>query len=128
MRWLFLLLLIIPAVEIGLFVWLGGMVGPWWVIAIIILTGVMGVALVKQQGAETLMRLRQSTAHHRFPANDLLDGLCILMGGVFLITPGFLTDLIGFIMVLPFTRRPFKLLIAFLIQRKFLNRTIIFRK
>lgn len=127
MRWL-LLLLIVPAIEIGLFVWLGGMVGPWWVIAIIILTGVIGIALVKQQGAETLMRMRQSTANHHIPTNDIVDGVCILIGAVFLITPGFLTDLMGFILVLPFTRRPFKQLIMILIQRKFLNRTIIFRK
>lgn len=127
MRWL-LLLLIIPAVEIGLFIWVGGMVGPWWVIGAIILTGIAGIALAKQQGAETINRMRSSMASNRVPANDIVDGLCILTGAVFLITPGFVTDIMGFILVLPVTRRPFKKLIALLIQRKLAKRTIIFRK
>ena len=127
MRWL-LLLIIIPAIEIGLFVWIGGMVGPWWVVAIIIITGIVGVGLAKQQGAETIARMRQSIAHHQVPASDIVDGVCILIGALFLITPGFMTDIIGFILVLPTTRRPFKHFIGFWLQRKLANRTFIYRK
>lgn len=128
MRWLLLLLIIIPAIEIGLFVWIGGMVGPWWVVGIIILTGLAGVALAKQQGAETISRMRQSITNHQVPTNDIVDGICILIGAMFLIAPGFVTDIMGFVLVLPITRGPFKQLIAFFIQRKLVNRTIIYRK
>lgn len=128
MRILLLLLLVIPAIEIGLFVWIGGMVGPWWVIGIIILTGVIGIAIAKQQGAETLNRIRQSMAYHEVPANELLDAVCIFIGAVFLFTPGFLTDAVGFILVLPATRRPFKRMFALIFQRLIAKRTIFFRK
>ncbi|HLQ70984.1 MAG TPA: FxsA family protein [Bacillota bacterium] len=123
-----LLLILIPAIEIGLFVWIGGKVGPWWVIGTIVLTGFAGVAIAKQQGAETIARMRQSMANHRVPAGDIVDGVCILIGAICLITPGFLTDIIGFIMVLPTTRRPFKHLIGFWFQKKLANRTFIYRK
>ncbi|WP_188453429.1 FxsA family protein [Virgibacillus oceani] len=128
MRWLILALLIVPALEIGIFVWAGGIIGPWWVVALIILTGVIGVAIAKKQGIETWNRARQSMSYGSVPASEIVDGICIFMGAIFLLTPGFLTDFIGFILVLPWTRQPFKLLILKLIKQMIDKGTFVYRK
>ncbi|MDX8046697.1 FxsA family protein [Gracilibacillus sp. S3-1-1] len=107
-RWLLLFILIVPALEIGVFVWAGGYIGPWWLILLIIATGVLGAWLAKQQGIETLRKARESMARGYPPQEEIFDGICILIGGIVLLTPGFITDAIGFCLLIPFTRRPFK--------------------
>ncbi|SHN06003.1 FxsA family protein [Gracilibacillus kekensis] len=107
-RWLLLFILVVPALEIGLFVWAGGYIGPWWLILLIILTGIIGAWLAKQQGLETLNNARESMAKGYPPQEHIFDGICILIGGVVLLTPGFITDAIGFLLLVPVTRRPFK--------------------
>ena len=107
-RWLLLLIIVLPALEIGLFIWVGGQIGPWWVVALIILTGIIGAALAKRQGLETLYRAQQSMSQGIFPEEQIFDGVCILVGAVLLLSPGFITDAIGLMLLLPFTRRPFK--------------------
>ncbi|WP_099158744.1 FxsA family protein [Virgibacillus ndiopensis] len=128
MRWLLLALFIIPALEIGIFVWAGGIIGPWWVIALIILTGVVGITIAKRQGMETWNRARQSMSYGRVPASEMVDGICIFVGAVFLFTPGFVTDLVGFMLVLPVTRQPFKLLIQKFIKQLMDKGTFVYRK
>ncbi len=107
-RWLLLFILVVPALEIGLLVWAGGYIGPWWLILLIILTGIIGAWLAKQQGLETLNNARESMARGYPPQEHIFDGICILIGGVVLLTPGFITDAIGFLLLVPATRRPFK--------------------
>ncbi|WP_028783434.1 FxsA family protein [Thalassobacillus devorans] len=116
-RWLLLFILVVPALEIGLLVWTGNIIGPLWVVLLIILTGVLGAWLAKQQGLETIYNFRQSMANGRVPQDALLDGACILVGGAVLLTPGFITDAIGFLLLLPPTRAPIKRLIRKLIRR-----------
>lgn len=128
MRWLLLALLIIPASEIGIFIWVGGAIGPWWVVAIIILTGIVGVAIAKKQGAETWNRARIAMNNRQVPAEEIIDGICIFVGAVFLFTPGFITDTVGFLLILPGTRNPFKILIGSFIKKRVNNATIIYRK
>lgn len=128
MRWLLLALLIIPAMEIGIFVWIGGAIGPWWVVFIIILTGFIGILIAKKQGVETWNRARLSMNNGQLPAEEIIDGICIFVGAVFLFTPGFITDTIGFLLVLPVTRNPFKNLIRAFIKNRMNNATIIYRK
>ncbi|GAE92987.1 FxsA protein [Gracilibacillus boraciitolerans JCM 21714] len=107
-RWLLLFILVVPALEIGLFVWAGGYIGPWWLIILIILTGIIGAWLAKQQGLETLNNARESMSRGVPPQEHIFDGICILIGGVVLLTPGFITDAVGFFLLIPITRRPFK--------------------
>ncbi|MFG6116601.1 FxsA family protein [Halobacillus sp. MO56] len=116
-RWLLLFILVVPALEIGLLVWVGNIIGPLWVVLLIILTGVIGAWLAKQQGLETINNFRQSMANGQVPQDTLLDGACILVGGAVLLTPGFITDAIGFLLLLPPTRAPIKRLIRKLIKR-----------
>ncbi|GGM26674.1 UPF0716 protein YtzA [Paraliobacillus quinghaiensis] len=107
-RWLLLLILIVPALEIGIFIWAGGIVGPWWVIFFIILTGVIGAALAKKEGLETLNRARTEMSYGQLPAEQIFNGICILIGAVVLLTPGFITDAFGFLLLIPGTRTPIK--------------------
>lgn len=123
-RWLLLFILVVPACEIGIFVWAGGIVGPWWVIALIILTGVLGAYLAKMQGIETLTRARTSLSYGQIPQEEIIDGICILVGAVVLLTPGFITDAIGFLLLFPVTRRPIKIWMKNVI-RKMLDRGTI---
>lgn len=128
LRWLLLAFLIIPALEIGVFVWAGGIIGPWWVIIIILATGFLGIAIAKQQGAETWMRARNLMSQGQTPTAEIVDGICIFVGAVFLFTPGFITDTVGFLLVLPWTRIPFRRWVQHFIIKKMSNSTIIFRK
>ncbi|MFD1038103.1 FxsA family protein [Virgibacillus byunsanensis] len=128
MRWLLLALLVIPALEIGVFIWAGGMIGPWWVVGLILLTGVVGVTIAKQQGMETWNRARASMSYGQVPANEIIDGICIFVGAVFLFTPGFLTDIVGFILVLPTTRTPFKIWLQKYIKYMMDKGTVVYRK
>ncbi|MEQ6377783.1 FxsA family protein [Bacillaceae bacterium S4-13-58] len=123
-RWLLLFILVVPACEIGIFVWAGGIIGPWWVIALIILTGILGAYLAKVQGIETLTRARASLSYGQIPQEEIIDGICILVGAVVLLTPGFITDAIGFLLLFPVTRRPIKIWMKQII-RKMLDRGTI---
>ncbi|WP_404453521.1 FxsA family protein [Virgibacillus necropolis] len=128
MRWLILALLIIPAMEIGVFIWAGGIIGPWWIVFLIMLTGIVGIMIAKKQGAETWNRAQLSMNNGHVPAEEIIDGICIFVGAVFLFTPGFITDTVGFLLVLPGTRNPFKHLIRAFIKNRLNNGTIIYRK
>ncbi|MFC4321061.1 FxsA family protein [Litchfieldia salsa] len=117
MRLLLALIIIVPALEIGLLVFSGNIIGPWPTILLIILTGVFGAWLAKRQGMETLRRFQDQMRYGQMPSDVIIDGLCILVGGVVLLTPGFITDLIGFLLLLPPTRNAFKPWIGRWIQR-----------
>ncbi|WP_101844621.1 FxsA family protein [Halobacillus sp. Marseille-P3879] len=128
-RWLLLFILIVPALEIGLLIWAGNLVGPWWVILLIIFTGVLGAWLAKQQGLETLRKVQNSMAHHELPGDALLDGACVLVGGAVLLTPGFITDAAGFLLLIPTTRAPMKAALRRLINKLMDRNTItIYRR
>jgi UPF0716 protein FxsA len=128
MRWLLLSMLLLSGLEIGMFIWVGGMIGPWWVALLIILTGIIGVSLAKQQGVETWNKAQLSMRNGSAPTPYIIDGICILIGGIFLFTPGFITDIAGFILVIPYTRAPFKAYIGKLITKMNSKNTIIYRK
>ncbi|WP_407269048.1 FxsA family protein [Radiobacillus sp. PE A8.2] len=104
-RWIFLLILIVPALEIGVFLYIGGIIGPWWVVLLIIFTGVIGAWLARQQGMQALYNARQSINIGQRPQDEIFNGICILIGAILLLTPGFITDAVGFILLIPTTRR-----------------------
>ncbi|ARI76820.1 FxsA family protein [Halobacillus mangrovi] len=128
-RWLLLFILIVPALEIGLLIWAGNWLGPWWVILLIIFTGVLGAWLAKQQGLETIRNVQNSMSMGQVPQDALLDGACILVGGAVLLTPGFITDAIGFLLLIPATRSPLKRLIRKAITKMMNNGSVtIYRR
>ncbi|PAV30399.1 membrane protein FxsA [Virgibacillus profundi] len=128
MRWLLLILLVLSALEIGVFIWIGGLIGPWWVVLVIVLTGIIGMMLAKQQGMETWNRARLSMSNGQAPAEFIIDGICIFIGAVFLFTPGFITDTVGFLLIIPLTRKPFKKSIQKIAKQMMNKSTIIYRR
>lgn len=102
--WLFLAFLLVPLVEIALFIQIGGLIGLWATLAIVVLTAVAGTMLVKSQGALVLSRLRDSFQTLRDPTEPLAHGAMILFSGALLLTPGFFTDTVGFLLLMPAVR------------------------
>lgn len=122
------LLIIIPTVEIAIFIWTGGYLGIWLVLLIILLTALLGTWLVRLEGFDLWRRLQYTMQQGKVPQEEILDGLCLLVGAILLLTPGFLTDLIGFLLVIPITRKPFKLYLRKLITKKLSKGTIVYRR
>lgn len=108
MRWLLLALIVIPAIEIAIFIKIGGLIGPWWVITLIFLSALIGFSFAKKEGNGVWIKARQSIEQRRVPTEEIVDGICILIGAIFLFTPGFVTDTIGLLLIIPWTRQPFK--------------------
>ena len=98
---IFLALIIVPLVEIYLLISVGRIIGAGSTIAIVILTAVAGAYLLRIQGLSTLLRIQQSTAAGKLPAQELIEGLILLVTGALLLTPGFATDAIGFALLIP---------------------------
>jgi len=95
----------VPVVEIALFIEVGGRLGLWSTLALVILTAAIGSSLLRAQGLGTLRRAQDSFARNVVPVAELFDGLCLLVAGVLLLTPGFFTDALGFLLLAPPIRR-----------------------
>ena len=94
-----------PIVEIFVFLQVGGVIGVWPTISIVILTAMLGTALLRHQGLKTLQRFQDSLNQNVLPVAEVFDGLCLLVAGALLLTPGFVTDTIGFLLFVPPIRR-----------------------
>jgi UPF0716 protein FxsA len=103
---LLLAMTIIPAVELYLLIQLGQWMGALETVLLIVVTGALGAALAKREGLGVLRQLKEDARTGLPPADRLVEGLMVLIGGVLLLTPGVLTDLTGFALIAPFTRRP----------------------
>lgn len=101
---LFLLFVTVPVLELFIFLMLGQRIGIGATFAIILLTGFLGAYLAKSQGLKALARYQESLAQGRLPHEAIIDSLLILVAGVLLLTPGFLTDGIGFALLAPSIR------------------------
>lgn len=101
---LFLLFIAVPIIEIAVFIQVGGLIGLWPTIGIVIVTAVIGTALLRRQGLRTLMQAQQSMQSGAFPLKEVFHGACLLVGGVMLLTPGFVTDAFGFLLLIPWFR------------------------
>jgi len=115
-----LLFIVIPALELWLLITVGGEIGTWEVLGLILLTGVVGWSLVKQQGLATVRRIREETEKGRIPAAEMVAGLCLVAAGLLLVTPGFLTDAVGFALLAPPVRR----LLALYLMKRFKHRVV----
>lgn len=98
---LFLIFLIIPLIEIWLFMTIGDEIGIGMTFALCVITAIIGSGLVRNQGINTLNKARSSMNQGEMPVQELFDGICIAIAGATLITPGFFTDTIGFLLLLP---------------------------
>ena len=105
---LFLAFTIIPIIEIYLLIEIGSMFGALTAVTLVILTGFLGACLARMQGLQTLYRIQESLREGRMPSGELLDALLIVIAGLVLLTPGFLTDSAGFLLLIPATRNSIK--------------------
>jgi len=110
-----LLLIAVPLVEVAVFIEVGGRIGIAATIAATLLTAVAGTALLRAQGLATLERARLQMDRGILPTRELFDGLCLLIAGALLLTPGFVTDLVGLVLFFPAVRE---------VLRQFLGRRL----
>ena len=103
--WLFFLFVGVPLIEIALFIQVGGWIGLWPTLGIVVLTAVMGTLLVRSQGAQAMASLRNSFNELNDPTEPLAHGAMILFSGALLLTPGFFTDALGFALLIPAFRK-----------------------
>jgi UPF0716 protein FxsA len=103
--WLFLLFILIPLLEIWLFILLGGFIGVYPTLFVILLTAILGTFLVKTQGINVLKEIQSKFNELENPTEPIVHGAMILFAGALLLTPGFFTDTVGFLLLLPKVRR-----------------------
>ena len=103
---------VVPLIEIYALIQVGQVIGPWWTIALLVADSVIGAWLVKREGRRAWHALRAALEAHRMPARELADGALILVGGTLLLTPGFVSDIVGLLLIFPLTRPVFRRLLA----------------
>ena len=102
---LLLLFVFLPMIELYLLIMLGARIGPMPTIGLIVLTGILGATLARQQGVSTLAKIQNELKQGRAPTQELVEGAMIVVGGLVLLTPGILTDIFGFAMLVPGIRK-----------------------
>lgn len=100
-----IIFLVIPVIEIYVLIQVGEIIGALWTVSLVVLTAVIGVRLLKQQGMSTMMKAQQKMQAGALPAGEMVEGVALVIAGAFLLTPGFFTDAIGFLLLIPVTRK-----------------------
>jgi len=100
-----LLFIIIPLIELYFIIVVGEAIGAFWTVILVIMTAVVGVNLLRFQGMSTLAKAQRNMAQGQIPAMEMMEGIALAVAGVLLITPGFITDGIGFLCLIPASRR-----------------------
>ena len=121
---LILLFILMPIIEIALLIEIGGRIGTFKTILIVIITGIIGAALAKQQGISVIRKIKEETAFGNMPAESLFNGVFILIGGILLLTPGLITDFIGFALLIPLSRNVIKNFVIIWLKKKIINSTL----
>lgn len=104
MRILFLLFIVMPVAEMAILIKVGTVIGALPTIGLVLLTAVIGAALLRQQGLATLLKANQRMNSGELPAQEVAEGLLLAVGGALLLTPGFVTDTVGFLCLVPGSR------------------------
>lgn len=120
-KWLFLLFLLVPIAEIYVLIEVGEVIGAGWTILFVIATAVLGAWLVKLQGLITVQRAQESIRRGETPALEMLEGMTLFISGFLLLVPGFVTDTIGFLLLIPALRRS-------LLLKLIRNSNVVFRQ
>ncbi|MEK3798143.1 FxsA family protein [Peribacillus sp. FSL H8-0477] len=117
-KYLILSIVAFPVIEIIILLLSGKVIGFWATLFTLLLMGIVGAYLAKQQGLETLRRAQAQMNVGQLPGNEMINGLCIMIGGILLVLPGFITDLAGLLLILPPTRKLCKPLLLRWITKK----------
>jgi UPF0716 protein FxsA len=117
--WLLLVaFVVVPIVEIYVLIQVGQVIGPWWTILLLIADSILGTWLIKSEGGRAWRALRTALDSGRMPARELADGALILIGGTLMLSPGFVTDAFGILLILPVTRPLFRRLLTGVVTRR----------
>jgi UPF0716 protein FxsA len=120
---LFVAFVVVPLAEIYVLIQVGQVIGAWWTIALLVLDSLFGTWLIKREGGRAWAALRTALETGRMPARELSDAALILVGGTLMLSPGFVTDAFGILLILPFTRPVARRLLARVIARRLVART-----
>jgi UPF0716 protein FxsA len=104
MFFLVLLFIVVPILELYVIIQVGGLIGIWPTLALLLLDAILGSMLLRHQGRGAWRRFNEALAQGRFPGKEVVDGLLIVIGGTLLLAPGFITDIVGLIFLIPPTR------------------------
>ena len=105
MRYLLPTFIVLPILEMYVLIKVGGNLGALNTVLLVLLTALIGVALLRVQGFRTLMNAKNKLGMAQLPAEEIITGIFLAIGGALLLTPGFITDIFGFLCLVPFTRR-----------------------
>jgi UPF0716 protein FxsA len=117
---LVVLFIVVPIAELAVLIQIGQAIGVWWTIALLVADAILGSLLARSQGRLTWRRFNEAIQAGRAPAREVMDGALVLFGGALLLTPGFLTDILGLILLLPPTRA----LVRAVLVRRFAGRMV----
>ena len=101
---LVVLFIVVPIAELAVLIQIGQLIGVWWTIALLVADAVLGSLLARSQGRQAWRRFNEALQAGRMPAREVMDGALVLFGGALLLTPGFLSDILGLLLLLPPTR------------------------
>ena len=112
------LFVVVPLVEIYVLIQVGEVIGLWWTILLLVLDSMLGAWLIRHEGGRAWRALTTALQSGRMPARELADGALILIGGTLMLTPGFVTDALGVLLILPFTRPFARRLLTSVVARR----------
>jgi UPF0716 protein FxsA len=120
--WLLLIaFVIVPLVEIFVLIQVGQVIGAWWTILLLIADSILGTWLIRREGGRAFAALRSALNSGQMPAKELADGALILIGGTLMLSPGFVTDLFGILLILPSTRPVARRLLTGVVTRRLVS-------
>jgi UPF0716 protein FxsA len=122
---LIVLFIAVPIIELAVILQVGDLIGVWWAIALLIADSVLGSLLMRAQGRAAWRRFTQATRSGRPPAREVIDGALIIAGGALLLTPGFLTDILGLALLLPPTRAVVRRVVARRLLKRMVTRMTV---
>lgn len=111
---------VVPLVEIWTILQVGRVIGPWWTIALLVLDSIIGSWIIRREGGRAWAALREALNAGRMPASELADAALILIGGTLMLTPGFVTDGVGILLILPMTRPVARRMLTTVVERRLL--------
>ena len=117
---LFFAFVVVPLVEIYVLIQVGQVIGVWWTILLLIADSILGSWLIRREGGRAWESLNSALSSGRMPARELADGALILVGGTLMLTPGFVSDILGMLLILPFTRPVARRLLTQVVTRRLL--------
>ena len=115
---LVLLFLVMPLAELFVLIQVGQVIGVWWTILLLVADSIFGAWLMRREGSRAWSALSTALSSGKLPSNEIADGALILLGGALMLSPGFVTDIFGIVLILPLTRPFFRRILAKVVQKR----------